>query len=139
MAHQISVFSLGDGETPDEANELKFDYDAEHTGRDVKVTFPSGRRTVTSEKLAELGILCLAMAGTTEADNGFELLNGFELPAPFFMHLDLLAKRIARRMVKALIDTYPVLKRDYGGDEKRREQFEAAVANQVTTIMRDNV
>jgi hypothetical protein len=138
MARQHSIFGLVDGDTPDEANELKFIYDPEHPGQAVKVTFPSGTRKVSPDKLAELGILCLALAGTTEAENAFELLQGFELPAPFFMHLELLANRIARRMVQALIDTYPAIRRDYASDEKKQKEFEAGVAKQIITVMRAN-
>lgn len=138
MARQRSIFCLTEGTVPDEADELTFTYNPERLGRTVQVTFPGGTISVPPRKLAELGVLCLALAGTSEADDhAFDTLKDFELPAPFFMHLELLAARIARRMVQSLIDTYPTIRREYA-DERKREEFQAAVARQITTVMRDN-
>ncbi len=140
MARQQSIFALVDGNAPpDESKGLKFSYDPENLESDIHITFPSGRRTLPPSKLAELGILFLALADTTEAVNSRELLQGFQLPAPFFMHLDLLASRVARQLVGALIKTYPAIKQDYGENKKKRQEFETALANKITATLRENV
>lgn len=138
MARQKSIFMFADTDQPNKDNQLKFSYDPVHLGHPVQVTFPSGTRTLSPTKLAELGVLCLALAGTTEADNAFELLEGFDLPAPFFMHLELLANRSARRMTQAFIDTYPAVKQDYGNDDVRRSELESVLAQQIVNVMHEN-
>jgi hypothetical protein len=135
MAQQTSVFSFIDGYVPDESNELKFAYDPAHPGRPVKVTFPSGNRTLSGDKLAELGILCVALGGTTETENIFELLEGFELPAPFFLHMDMLIHRMARRIAKSLLENYPLLENTCLESKKSREEFEDSIVNEVTRVV----
>lgn len=135
MARQQSIFPLSNSDVPNGSNELKFDYDPEFPGNTVRITFPSGCQKIEAEKLAELGILFIALADTTEPENGFELLQNFKLQAPFFMHLNLLAKRVARRLLKVFSDTYS---QKFYSDENSREKLERALAVQITTIMRDN-
>lgn len=138
MARQWSMFSFLDGPEPSPSNEIAFGYQPDQPGTNVRVRFPAGERTLTPDKLAELGVLCIALAGKHETDQTFELLDGFELTPPYFMHLELLVKRASRQVAATLIESSAELTKLYGTPGPKREQFEAAIAKRITTVLRQN-
>lgn len=138
MARQWSIFSFADGTEPSPPNEISFGYHADRPGSPVKVRFPAGERTLTPDKLAELGVLLIALAGKCETDKTDDLLDQFGLDRPFFVNLDDLAEDASRKVTDAMIDTMPAVRRQYGDNPKPRGELVRCVAGVIAKTIRSN-
>lgn len=90
---------------------IEFAFDPQKPGGLVKVLFPVGVRTLTSDNLAELGVVFLALADKTSTANIGEILKRFDLSMPRQMLPSPDAKLVARNLLGVFINNFSQVKK----------------------------
>jgi hypothetical protein len=136
MSRQWASYSLRDGDKPPTPEtEIRFGYDPTRPALPVAVIFPEGNKVLTQDQLAEIGVLCLAIAGKVRTGRTEELCAGFEVEPPAFVKPPPKAVDLAREIVKAFVDTFEDVRRQYGANPAARREVEAGIARIISKGM----
>jgi len=136
MSRQWAAYSLVDGYKPLVGDQFHFHYDPTRPALPVEVIFPKGRRELTQDQLAEIGILFLALAGKDNTPLVRELLEGFELQPPPHLEPPPTARQVSREIMANFIATFADVARQYRDNDVARIEVEETMARSLARLFR---
>jgi hypothetical protein len=138
MRRMDSTYSLKNGDRADPANEVLFFYDADEIGASVRVRFPRGIKRLTADQLAELGVLCIALAGKVETPRTGKLVDGFGVRRPPFLEPPPQCREVAREIMAVFIAVFKDVARQYKHNVEARIEVEEKLAESLAKLFHRN-
>jgi hypothetical protein len=130
VARQWNVFPISDEQG------IRFCYDPKEPDGTVRLVFPDNKNaTLTSEQVADLGVLLLAMSGRDGGNALDEMLARFGLDRPDFLCPTRTAAILASEVVACFVRVFQEVRKTYEERPEWRKALEENLAQQFDKIL----